>query len=330
MPRFIRVPWPLLVGTCALAWLGGACATPGPAHPPARSSLPAVTTASPADLERDCENGAAASCLALGRLHERGEAGVAQDLPRAAALFERACGVEQAEACFQLGMLHMEGKGVQRDELAAFGFFRKACKLGDDRGCLDRSSEGKRAAPARASGETAMLHLLLSFGVQFGGTPLVEIRGSDGEVSHLNAGDAASISLGGLLEPYRGTTHALQLQLTGGYNYTGTGGRNGSAELTRWPFELLAFYYHRPYRLRIGGGAQYQLNTLFVGTGAAAGNIPFDNALGGVLQADWLASHYFSVYARYTFIGHTPAGSAVGVSGGGVGLGMSFFLPKVE
>jgi hypothetical protein len=175
-----------------------------------------------------------------------------------------------------------------------------------------------------------MLHLLLSFGVQFGGAPLVETRGSDGEVSHLNAGDAASISLGGLLEPYRGTTHALQLQLTGGYNYTSTGGLNGSAELTRWPFELLAFYYHRPYRLRIGGGAQYQANTLFVGTGAAAGNIPFDNALGGVLQADWLASNYFSVYARYTSIGHTPTGSSARLSGGGVGLGMTFFLPKVE
>jgi TPR repeat protein len=224
----------------------------------------------------------------------------------------------------------MDGRGVQQDELAAFSYFQKACTLGDTRACPNHSAGSTRAAPARSPDEGARLHLLLAFGLQFGGEPLVEIQRRDGQTSQLQAGDALNISLGALLEPYRGKTHALQFQATGGYNYAGAKARNGSAELTHWPSELLAFYYHRPYRLRIGGGPQYQLTTSLTGTGVIPRRIAFDNALGGVFQAEWLPKTWLSVYARYTLIGYTPAGSSESISGNAFGLGMGLFALGVD
>ncbi|HYI02242.1 hypothetical protein [Hyalangium sp.] len=80
-------------------------------------------------------------------------------------------------------------------------------------------------------------------------------------------------------------THVLQLQATAAYNDTRADASNGSAELTHWPLELLAFYDYRPYGLRFGGGLQYQLGVSFDGTGSlASSTTSFDNALGLVLQ----------------------------------------------
>jgi len=295
--------------------------------------------------EKACTGGYPNACTNLGTLYLRG-LGVEADPSRAATLFESACNANRAEACLQLGSLYVEGKGVQRDELAGLGFFEKACKLGDKRGCLSNSTGGTSATPAPASGgfadgtpaapasvsgnQGARFHLLLTLGLQFGGEALVEFRWSDGETSQLRAGSGVNITLGGLLEPYRGPIHTLQLQGTVGYSYTGTSALNGSAQITHVPVELLAFYYHRPSHLRIGGGPQYQINSSFVGTGAIAGTVPFDNALGLVLQAEWLPYSVMSVYARYTLIRHPLAGSSESVTGGGFGAGLGFILPGVE
>jgi hypothetical protein len=193
---------------------------------------------------------------------------------------------------------------------------------------LARPSFEPESAPA--SDEGMRFHVLLSFGGQIGGEPLVKTRVIDGSTSLLRAGNALSISGGGVLEPYRRPTHALQLQGTVGYNYTATWADNGGGELTRVPVELLAFYFHRPTGLRIGGGAQYQLRHSFRGTGALGGTYPFDNALGMVVQADWLFGRFASVYARYTFIGYSMPSSSASISGNAFGFGMSFYLPGVE
>lgn len=283
--------------------------------------------------EKACTGGYASACTNLGTLYARG-LGVEADPSRAATLFESACNANRADACLYLGSLYVEGKGVQQDGAAGLGYFEKACKLGDKRGCLSHSSPGSpaaAAAPASTSGnQGARFHVLLTLGVQFGGEALVETRWSDGETSQLKAGNAASIALGGLLEPYRGPSHTFQLQGTVGYNYTGTSALNGSAKLTHVPVELLAFYYHRPSHLRVGGGAQYQISSTFVGTGVIAGTVPFDNALGLVLQAEWLPYSFMSVYARYTLIRHSPVGISESVTGGGIGVGLGLLLPGVE
>ena len=99
--------------------------------------------------------------------------------------------------------------------------------------------------------------------------------------------------------------------------------------LTHWPLELLAFYQYRPAGLRAGGGLQYQLGTSFKGTGAlASGSTSFDNALGLVLQTDWMPISWLSFYLRYTFINYLPPGSSVQVSGSGIGFGMSV-VPRI-
>jgi hypothetical protein len=70
--------------------------------------------------------------------------------------------------------------------------------------------------------------------------------------------------------------------------------------------------------------------TTFNGTGVLApSTTSFDNAIGWVLQADWLPYDSLSVYVRYTFIDYSPTGSSANIPGGGVGFGVSW-LPRFK
>jgi hypothetical protein len=167
--------------------------------------------------------------------------------------------------------------------------------------------------------------MLLTLGAQFGGEALVDATWSDGGTSSLNAGDAVSIALGGMLEPFGGDLHVLQLQATAGYNYTGLDASNASAKLTQWPVELLAFYHHRPSTLRIGGGLQYQIGATFESKGLGIPSpVSFGSAPGLVLQADWMPYSFLSFYVRYTVLNYSPPLASESIAGGGFGFGMSF------
>jgi len=215
--------------------------------------------------------------------------------PESPAQFQQACASRVT-----LSLLDTEGCGVMQDENAA----------------LDE--------------ERWRLHLLIALGAQFGGDTLVELRSSYGIESTHNAGDGLVFALGAMFEPIGDETHALQLQTSAGYSYAGVSASNGSASWTHWPVELLAFYNHRPFHFRVGGGLQYNFNVAFEGSGQlSAGTALFYSSPGAVLQGDWMFSQSFSLYARYTIIHYSVPGTSVDYSGNAFGMGLSW-LPRLK
>lgn len=290
--------------------------------------------------EQACSLSYANACFNLASLYLNG-IGVAKDDSRAAKLFEKACRADQPEACFRLGTLYATGTGVQKDARYALGLMQKACTLGDTRGCShDSPAETRiteapevaypRTMTARPAGPvSASLHLVLPIGFQVGGDTLLKLTYTDGSTQDIDAGSAVLLAAGGLLD-VGDETHALQIQATIGYNYTGAEASNGSVTWQRWPVELLTFYEYRPAHLRIGGGLQYQFGVSLGASGTrGSASVDFDNALGKVVQAEWLMT-YLSVYARYTLIHYSLNGSSEHLSGNAFGFGLSFLLPGVR
>jgi hypothetical protein len=121
--------------------------------------------------ERACRSGEALGCANLGHLIENGE-GTPRDLPRARALYrdacaagddygclheqmmaiespatpaeaqralerwQRACDAKNAHACTFVGILYEDGPdGLARDEARSLRAMKRACELGEARGC---------------------------------------------------------------------------------------------------------------------------------------------------------------------------------------------------
>jgi hypothetical protein len=84
-------------------------------------------------LARGCDAGAADRCVALGRLLDQGEAGVAPDRAAALALFQKACDAGAARACAELGA-RAEAEAAP-DLVKIAGIYQKACDAKDPYGC---------------------------------------------------------------------------------------------------------------------------------------------------------------------------------------------------
>lgn len=85
-------------------------------------------------FEASCREGEAASCSALGLMHELG-LGVAPSPERAVALYERACTADNPRACVNLGRALERGHGAPRDASRATQLFGAACDRGEMSGC---------------------------------------------------------------------------------------------------------------------------------------------------------------------------------------------------
>ena len=86
------------------------------------------------ELERQCNNGNAGSCGALGDLYRYGY-GVKQDYNKAMEFYGKACEMGKAVGCSILGILYYNGEGVKQDYKKASEFYSKACEMGEAEGC---------------------------------------------------------------------------------------------------------------------------------------------------------------------------------------------------
>jgi len=77
--------------------------------------------------------------------------------------------------------------------------------------------------------------------------------------------------------------------------------QNGRVDWTVLPLDALVFY--RMPNVRLGGGLTYHLNPSLSGSGAAGGlNAKYDDALGFVLQGDYVLKNRFNFGLRYTSV----------------------------
>ena len=86
------------------------------------------------ELERQCNNGNAGSCVDLGNLYYDGK-GVKQDYKKASELYNKACEMNNAKGCYHLGYLYNFGEGVKQDYKKASELYNKACEMNNALGC---------------------------------------------------------------------------------------------------------------------------------------------------------------------------------------------------
>ena len=161
----------------------------------------------------------------------------------------------------------------------------------------------------------------------FGGDKLVDVLYTDGTTSSVTAGGTAYLYAGAEIHP---VVLPLSVLATVGYQVSSAGARNGDFRFERIPFELLAMADVIPGRFRLGGGLRYDTGVNLSSHGVvAAPATTFDNATGGVVQAEWMISPRFGIVGRYVGIRyryHDDAGNAFHADGNQGGIGINWYL----
>jgi hypothetical protein len=157
-------------------------------------------------------------------------------------------------------------------------------------------------------------------GYDTGGDTIVTAVFSTGSTKSIKANEGVYIGLGAsiLLD-----SKDIEIEASASYKYRSITVANGDITWTRIPLEALVFY-HAP-KFRVGGGLTYHLSPKLSGSGVAGGlNVNVDDALGAVLQGDWLVAQELSVGLRYTSLSYKANGVTAKGDGVGVTFGMRF------
>lgn len=165
----------------------------------------------------------------------------------------------------------------------------------------------------------------LKLGYELGGDKLLTSFLSGDDVDAVGTHDGLAIG-GGL--SLLSAAKAFELELTGSYKFEQISTRNSDLVWRRYPIDLLMFY--RFLGVRAGGGVTYHLAPEISGGGNLnAADAKFDNALGGIVQFDWLTSGVesgsnVSVGLRYTFIKYQLKGGGAEFSSNGAGIHLQY------
>ena len=174
------------------------------------------------------------------------------------------------------------------------------------------------AAATACATHAAEIKPVIRAGIDFGGDTLVTARFSDGSSRSIRANEG--LYLGGGVSVIN-EARDLELELTINYKFKTIHGSNGDIDWTSLPIDVLAF--HRWSKVRLGGGLTYHLNSSVEGTGVASGlKGDFDDALGLVLQGDYLFGEKVALGLRYTKINYRGPGLR-DINGDGVGAVIS-------
>jgi hypothetical protein len=169
--------------------------------------------------------------------------------------------------------------------------------------------------------QAADIRPLVKAGVDVGGETLVTAVFTNGDRENVKANEG--FYLGGGAAIIDEARH-MEYHVTLAYKFAVINGSNGEIEWTRIPLEALAFY--RFPRARLGGGLAYHINPKLEGSGVVSGlDIEFKNALGLVLQADWLITQKIAVGGRFTFLEYDAEGAFSG-SAKSNGVGITFSM----
>ncbi len=173
-----------------------------------------------------------------------------------------------------------------------------------------------------------------SAGLEFGGDKLVDITYSDGSNSDIRAGRGILLSGGAVFVLSDTAPHRFELQPSLGIKWTGVKeAENGSVDFYRFPIEVLSFYRNTDSHFRIGGGVTYQVRNELKGTkDAALASTRFENALGLVLQGDFMVGKHRNMGfgLRYTAIKYEPKVGGDSVNGSSIGFIFTFVFPSRE
>jgi hypothetical protein len=150
------------------------------------------------------------------------------------------------------------------------------------------------AAQAQSPVSTPV-HYFAGLGVSGGGDDLATAKYTNGSSQDIKAGGGVYFTAGA---NYR-LNPKFSIQGTFNFHVDDTNAKNGNIKFQRFPIEVLG-YYHVNNDWRVGGGVRYISGAKLSSSGAAAGlEIKFDNAVSGVVEAEYFWSPQFGMKMRY-------------------------------
>lgn len=184
------------------------------------------------------------------------------------------------------------------------------------------SRAGAALALAAACGavQAADVRPFVKAGLDFGGDTLVTVVFVGGDREKVKANEGLYLGAGASI---LNDAQNVEVQLSLAYKFSQVSATNGDIDWTMMPLEALVFY--RVPQWRFGGGIAYHLNPKLDGSGVVGGlNVKFDDALGVVLQADYLVGKSMGVGVRYTDVKYEPKGGGTSAKSGGIGATFSY------
>ncbi|MCP5207972.1 MAG: hypothetical protein H7A01_12250 [Hahellaceae bacterium] len=178
------------------------------------------------------------------------------------------------------------------------------------------SAEDNIEANAMLPDAEKPLSFVLTGGLTYGGDELAELRFTDGDSQKIKAGALLYVGTGFLA---RFSDSPMSLQATINYHFDISTAENGDATFSRVPLEVIGFYTKDKFRF--GAGLSYHLKpTLDIDTDRGSINNKFDDALGYVLQVDYLAAKNLALGARILAIEYEASDVDFSADGNSVGL----------
>ena len=175
-------------------------------------------------------------------------------------------------------------------------------------------------AIAGATAQAAEVRPFVKAGLDFGGDTLVTAVFVGGDREDVKANEG--IYGGGGVSVINDAGN-LEYQFSLAYKFRTISASNGDIDWSSWPLEALVFY--RIPQWRFGGGLAYHISPELDGSGVVGGlNVKYDNALGFVLQADYLFLRNFAAGVRYTSVKYEPKGGGASAKTDGIGATFSY------
>ena len=178
------------------------------------------------------------------------------------------------------------------------------------------------------------LNPMLQFGYDFGGETLATVEKYDYydgyETSKIRAGQGLNFEVGAAISSQESP---MEFQFLIGYKVDRESTSNGSVTWDRIPLTAIAMV--KKNRWKFGGGLTYHLNPELSGSFTGYDNNgdyfndsvddEYDDALGGVVQAQFMISEAISVGVKGTFIKYKlKNNSSVTVKGNSIGINFSY------
>jgi hypothetical protein len=158
-----------------------------------------------------------------------------------------------------------------------------------------------------------------------GADTLLELEFDDGDTQEIKAGNGVSLFAAGGPTFFEDHQHQVQLVLSLGVKLS-TMQPTTNADLTfvRFPLELLGFYRNDDWHFRVGGGAAFHMGNSLTGSGALSDlDVDLDNALGGIVQADFVYDGWF-IGMRYTALSYTANGADEPAAANSIGASLGY------
>jgi len=180
----------------------------------------------------------------------------------------------------------------------------------------DQGVETSTEIPQSLTIPARPLKLVLGTGIVSGGDTLLTAYYTNNTSTNLKAGSGVQIYVG---FDDRLSEH-FSVQGTAGYLTDNASGSNVTLKFNRFPIDLLG-YYHLNRSWRIGGGIQLMESPKIDASGFAAKfSMNFNNAVGSVLEAEYLVNSSFGIKLRAVKESFTATGYTGSVSGNQAGI----------